>query len=138
MTDTQFGLFQGPENVKTADAKIEESEALRRELAEAIKPAVYLQLDLRMKILRGFIGLHFNSDPDEILKRPLEVLGGRTLESMCFTEPDYKLAYAWTQEYRLHPDEKDKLIAPFVPPFQEKKQYDPKIQSTRSKKLPVK
>lgn len=127
MATTQFGLFQGLENVKTADAKIEEGEALREELLALLKPAPMPLAELRTKILRGFLVLHFQGDPDLILKRPLKILGGRTLESLCLT--DYKTAYAWTQEYRLHPDEKHLLIAP----LEEKKVYDPKIKSARSK-----
>jgi hypothetical protein len=88
----QWGLFQGPENVKTEDAK----------LASLEPPKPYDAFTLRRKIVRGFLSLHFEEDPEELLKRPLETLLGRTLESFLIS--DYAHVQAWMQESRLHPD----------------------------------
>lgn len=105
---TQFGLFEGPENVKSKDKKIAEAADLKRELAEMLMPKPLALTDLRLKILRGFLSLHFPHDPEILLDWPLELLGGRTLRSLCLM--DYAMARAWIQEYRLHPEEKPLLI----------------------------
>lgn len=104
---TQFGLFQGPENVKVKDASLSELAELRN---FAFPPPRELAA-IHRQCLRGFIGLHFRENPDEILSRPLLRLGGRTLEHFILS--DYSMAYAWTMEYRLHPEEKALLIEPY-------------------------
>jgi hypothetical protein len=112
MTSAQFGLFQGPENVKAQDQKITEREGLRKELETLLMRRSLEPQDLRRKILRGFLSLYFEADSEVLIKRPLKRLGGRTLESFCLTDEGYSMARAWMQEFRLHLDEKNELIAP--------------------------
>ncbi len=127
ITQPQFGLFQGPENIKVADAdlaeldeikEIEKLSKLPRGRTQLFKETTF-SLKTRISILRGFIELHFREDPEKVMNRPLQILGGRTLNS--FLVSNWPHAYAWTQEYRLHPEEKHLLIAPFIAPIPEKK-----------------
>jgi hypothetical protein len=107
---TQFGLFQGPENIKVSDAKLSAHEKDLSEIRALTGPQAARPLvEIRRKILCGFLGLHFREDPEMLLKRSLHALGGRTLESLLLS--DWNHAYAWTQEYRIHPEEKHLLIA---------------------------
>jgi hypothetical protein len=107
---TQFGLFEGPENVKTRNGKLDEAEALRQELRDQVKPAPLPVASLRIRIMRGFLSLHFETDPELLMDLPLKLLGGKCLRSLCVN--DYTMAHAWIQEYRLHPEDKHRLIEP--------------------------
>lgn len=115
---SQYGLFPnmsgqvgGPENVRIADEKQSARLTELALLAETLEFKPSSVHDTRLACLRGFLGLHFTENPDELLKRPLLSLGGKSLLELI--DSDYDLAYAWMQEYRKHRDEKPFLVAEF-------------------------
>lgn len=108
MNPTQYGLFQGPENVKSADSKIQATLEEQASLAELLIVHPLTEVERKLKCLRGFLGLHFAEDPHDLVSRPLKRLGGKSLLEVLPTHPD--LVQAFMQECRLHPEEKKLLI----------------------------